>query len=133
MENLEIISEYSRSSAIEDGVLVDLRAGDLNEVVENAGFKYPIAATAAVHSQCIALTAAADRAGNDIKGRLWDVLWMLKNAIARARSTGATTEILFEVYVVRDRVRPTRTKLKAVCGPGDNMEPTITVMFPEES
>jgi len=127
---INIISEYTRESAIEDGVLVDLRAGDLDEVVQNAGFKWPVAATSTVFAQCIELTPAAIRACNDIKGRLWDVLWMLKNAIAR--SQGSQTVIMFEVYIVRDRIRPTLTKLKAVCGPGDNMEPVITIMFPEE-
>lgn len=125
----EVIHSYSRTEAIEDGVLVDLRQGDLDEVVSNAGIKYPIAATAEVFSECIGLTKAATRAGSDVKGRLWDVLWMLKHAIRRSTST---TEILFDVLVIRDRVRPTRTRLKAVCGPGDNMEPVITIMFPEQ-
>lgn len=125
----EVIHTYSRAQAIEDGVLVDLRQGDLAEVVENAGIKYPIAATVEVFSECIDLTDAAKRAGNDIKGRLWDVLWMLKNAIRRSKTT---TGIDFEVLIVRDRTRPTRTQLKAVCGPGDNMEPVITIMFPNQ-
>lgn len=126
----EVIHTYTRAQAIEDGVLVDLRQGDLEEVVKNAGFKFPVAATAEVFGSCIDLTDAAKRAGNDIKGRLWDVLWMLSNAIRRA-APGSTT-IHFEVLIVRDRVRPTKTKLKAVCGPGDTMEPVITIMFPEQ-
>lgn len=128
-EDAEIIHSYSRAEAIEDGVLVDLNAGDLAEVVANAGFKFPVACTATVFAKCIDLTPAAKRAGNDIKGRLWDVLWMLKHAIRSSRNTSL---INFEVAVVCDRVRPTRIALKAVCGPGDNMEPVITIMFPEE-
>lgn len=123
----EIISSYSRAQAIEDGVLMDLCQGELAELVKEAGFKFPIAATAEVFHECIGLTNAAERAGNDIKGRAWDVLWMLKNAIRRASTTDRIT---FTVAVVRERVRPTPTQLVAVCGPGDNMEPVITLMFP---
>jgi hypothetical protein len=129
-EGADIISVYTRAQAIEDGVLVDLRQGDLEEVVENAGFKYPVACTASVYAECIALTKAAEAAGQDIKGRLWDVLWMLSLAIRTKR--GPATEIHFTVTVSRDRKRPTPTKLVAVCGPGDDMEPVITIMFPGE-
>jgi len=126
----DLIHTYTRAQAIRDGVLVDLCQGDLEEVIKNAGFKFPVAATAEVFAACVDLTDAAKRAGNDIKGRLWDVLWMLSNAIRRA-APGSTT-IHFKVLVVRDRVQPTLTKLKAVCGPGDKGEPVITIMFPEQ-
>lgn len=124
----EVISTYSRAQAIEDGVLVDLcQAGDFDKAVKEAGFKFPVACTAEVFAECIKLTKAAERAGNDINGRLWDVLWMLKCAIRHARNTD---RIEFVVRIVRDRVRPTSTELVAVCGPGDNAEPVITIMFP---
>jgi len=126
-DDAEIIHCYSRAQAIEDGVLVNLNQGDLDEVVANAGFKFPVACTAEVFASCIELTPAAKRAGQDIKGRLWDVLWMLRRAIKSARSTDRIT---FTVLVSRDRVRPTPTELVAVCGPGDNMEPVITIQFP---
>ena len=126
-DDADVISTYSRAQAIEDGVLVDLRQGELEELVQQAGFKYPVACTVEVFSECVKLTEAAERAGNDIKGRLWDILWMLKVAIKTARNTD---RINFKVLVVRDRVRPTMTDLVAVCGPGDDMEPVITIMFP---
>jgi hypothetical protein len=126
-DDAEVISTYSRAQGIEDGVLVDLRQGDLGKLVDEAGFKYPVACTAEVFASCINLTDAAKRAGNDMNGRLWDVLWMLKMAIRRATSTDRIT---FTVRIVRDRVRPTPTELVAVCGPGDDAEPVITIMFP---
>jgi uncharacterized protein DUF6573 len=128
-DDAEIIHSYSRAQAIEDGVLVDLRQGELEELVAQAGFKYPVACTSTVFASCIDLTPAAKRACNDIKGRLWDILWMLKCAIRTSRSTDRIT---FTVRVVRDRVRPTPTELVAVCGPGDTPEPVITIMFPGE-
>lgn len=127
-DDADVISTYSRAQAIEDGVLVDLRQGELEALVKEAGFKYPVACTVEVFSECIELTDAAKRAGNDIKGRLWDVLWMLKNAIRRAPA--GMTRIPFTVLVVNERVRPTPTQLVAVCGPGDNMEPVITIQYP---
>jgi hypothetical protein len=125
-DDAEIISVYSRAQAIEDGVLVDLCQGEHGALVKEAGFKFPVACTAEVFADCISLTDAAERAGNDIKGRLWDVLWMLKLAIRRAQRTD---RIHFTVLVVRDRVRPTPTELVAVCGPGDDREPVITIQF----
>ena len=129
-EGFDIIHTYTRAQCIADGGLVDLRQGELEQLVVDAGIRVPIACTAAVFAQCIELTPAAVKACNDIKGRLWDVLWMFKCA-ARGAAGGGDT-LYFELYVVRDRVRPTKTKLKAVIGPGDDGEPCITVLFPEE-
>jgi hypothetical protein len=130
----EVISRYTRRQAIEDGVLVQLSGegyeGDawVPAMVAEAGFKFPIAMTAEAFSRYVELTPAAKRACNDMKGRLWDVLWMLRQAIGR--STGQ--ELVFTFYCVVDRVRPSRVQLKSVCGPGDAMEPVITIMLPEE-
>lgn len=125
-DDAEVIHTYSRAQAIADGVLVDLMQGEMGKTVREAGFRFPIAATARVFAECIDLTPAAKRACNDIQGRLWDVLTMLKRSLRQGR------EITFQVYVVRARVRPTLTTLKAVISPGDDGEPVITIMFPEE-
>ncbi len=125
----DIIHTYTRAQAIEDGVLVDLRQGDLGALAADLGYKLPIACTAAVWHECIALTPAAEAACNDLTGRLWDVLWMALCAIRRARDIDRVT---FELYVVRDEPRPTLTELVMVCGPGDGAEPVLTISFPEE-
>jgi hypothetical protein len=75
----------------------------------------------------------------DIKGRLWDVLWMLKLAIRRIQ---APRPILhFSLRVVPNvpanysKPNPPRAKLahlKAVCGPDDDGSPCLTIMLPEE-
>ena len=46
--------------------------------------------------------------GQDIKGRLWDVLWMLRCAVKSG------TQVNFSVLVSRKRVH-----LKSISGPGD--------------
>jgi len=143
MEELfgEVIYSYSRAQAIEDGVLVDLndpsftfRSG-LNICAE-AGIKYPVAMTIAAYSVTVSEPESALPPGQDVSGRLWDVLTMFKLA---AKQGG--TEVRFSVSVVNwvsvDGERINRTKretvaLKAICGPGDGCEPVITIMLADE-
>lgn len=131
-----VIHSYSRRQAIEDGVLVQLSGegyeGDewIPQMVAEAGIRFPLAVTTAVFMDCIGLTKAAEKALNDIKGRLWDVLWMFSQAVRRLPEH--RDQFVFELYVVRDRVRPDRVRLKAICGPGDDGEPVITIMYPHE-
>ena len=65
----------------------------------------------------------------DEPGRLWDIMTMLRHAI---RTAGSTSEIQFVVCVQNDKSLPKPVTLKAVCGPGDTLEPCITVMTPTE-
>lgn len=118
-----IISQYTRAQALADGELVDVSA-----TTREAGIKYPVALTREAWALCVALSPAAERAMNDEAGRLWDVAWMLANA---ARHGGRL--VMFQVACVTTRERPTLVELKAICGPGDNGEPVITVMMPHES
>lgn len=130
------ISVYTRQQAIEDGVLVQLSGdgyeGDewIPQMVAEAGIKWPLAVTTPVFMDCIGMTKAAERALNDIRGRLWDVLWMFSEAVRRLPA--GRDQFLFELYVVVNRVKPSRVQLKAVCGPGDDGEPVITIMYPHE-
>ena len=67
----------------------------------------------------------------DERGRLWDILWMLR---CNARRGGDT--LFFKLYV-RNHNRERLTSrdlvtLKAICGPGDTPEPVITIMLPDE-
>ncbi len=126
-EEAEVISVYTRRQAIEDGVLVDLTQPELLNLVKEAGFKYPVAMTTEAFMDCVALTPAAKRAGNDIKGRLWDVLWMLRTTIREARGEGGNIT-MFKLLCITDRRR--LCTLKAICGPGDDGEPVITIMHP---
>ena len=67
----------------------------------------------------------------DEAGRLWDVLWLLRLAIGRS---GGGPEVRFGVHVRDDnRERtPPLVRLKALCGPGDDGGPVLTVMLPDE-
>jgi len=122
---MEIIHSYSRAQAIEDGLLIDV-----SETAREAGFRFPVAVTREAWERYI-VPSEEDRKrwGQDTNGRLWDTLWMLRHAIKSARA--GQQEILFKVYFTM-RGRQELATLKAVAGPGDNFEPVITVMLPEE-
>ena len=71
----KLISSYTRSEALADGVLVDV-----TETAREAGFVIPIALTRAAWDLCVALSPAAERACNHERGRA-----------ARARACGPAT------------------------------------------
>lgn len=125
----DVIHTYTRKQAIEDGVLVDV-----SELGYQAGFRWPVAMTSASYEDCVAWSEEDnERKGThqDVKGRLWDVLWMAYNAAKR--STGS--ELFFEVARVprEGKTRQARkVRLRAVAGPGDNIEPVVTIMHPHE-
>lgn len=118
----DLISSYSREQAIDDGVLVDV-----SEMAREAGIRFPVALTRGVYESYVAVPANVQ--GQDLDGRLWDVLWML--ACAMRRSLDAC-ELRFELYVRNDNRSARLVELKAMCGPGDDASPVITVMHPWE-
>ncbi|AGP41531.1 DUF6573 family protein [Sorangium cellulosum] len=120
----EVIEAYTRAQAIADGTLMDVTS-----TAREMGIRLPVAVTHSVWARYVMLTPAALRARNDERGRLWDVLWMFRAAVQRAPEAN---EITFSLYVVTDSAKPSLVELKAVCGPGDNAEPVITIMLPEE-
>ncbi|MDD3886799.1 MAG: hypothetical protein PHI35_08000, partial [Victivallaceae bacterium] len=63
------------------------------------------------------------------EGRLWDVLWMLHYAIKTGPRFGST--ITFQLYALIGGVSRSVT-LKAEMGPGDEAEPVLTIMWPDE-
>jgi len=144
----EVIYSYSRSQAIEDGVLIDV-----SNTAREAGFKIPVAITAGVHSLIEDIPKA--KSWQDYKGRLWDVLSM--GSIA-ARNNRDRSEFKYrlilhhlerrEVYykpkidiekgIYKDgyykekNVAVEYTTLKMAISGGDNGEPVITIMLPNE-
>jgi len=124
-DGAEIISRYTRAQAIEDGTLVDV-----SEMAREAGFKFPIALTSAVHARYVTVPEGVQC--QDEAGRLWDILWMLKCAIARSKD--GTDTVLYSLHVrnTNRRGTPPLVRLKSICGPGDDAEPVITIMLPDE-
>ena len=127
----EIIHAYTRAQALADGVLVAAEA----DLAREAGFRVPVALTSAVWEDCVAWhDGDSDRqTPQDEKGRLWDVLWMSLRAIRR--STGSGAQVTVELRrVPRDgRTRQARpVQLVCAIGPGDQGEPVVTIMQPDE-
>ena len=121
-ENAEVFYSYTRKQALEDGVLLDV-----TQVAAEAGFKYPVAVTKRLWDEVVTPDDESKEYGQSEEGRLWDVLWMCM--IATKYSKGS--EIKFQLYV-QNGGRERLITLKALCHPGDEAEPVITIMMPEE-
>ena len=121
----EPIHRYTRAQALADGVLIDV-----SEVAGEAGITYPVALTRAVYERYVKVPPGV--LYQDEAGRLWDIVFMFRCAVASQR--GRLGELRFRLHVRNDnRERtPPLVTLKAVCGPGDDGEPVITIMLPEE-
>ena len=124
----DMIFSYSRAQAIEDGVLVDV-----SNVAKKSGFKISVAVTSAVWDKYIEWTDedSSKQTSQDQIGRLHDVLTMLHFACRRS----VDSCVLFRLSVIpRDgRSKSIKTiNLKSTIGGGDEGEPVITVMLPNE-
>jgi hypothetical protein len=119
------ISIYTRAQAIADGVLVDLMQGEMQEVCRQH-YKFPIACTAAVFS-IMEKAVNNPRYGNDYAGILHDMLWMSK---AMGRALDDST-VVFRC-IVQGAGRSKYHDFKIQVHPGDQGEPVITILLPEE-
>ena len=125
----DTIHTYSRAEALDDGFLVDV-----SEVAREAGFTVPVALTRAVWENCVAWDEQDSKRQTyqDENGRLWDVLYM---AALYARANKSANLFHFVLHRVprggRGRI-PRRVILKVKVGPGDTMEPVITIMEKDE-
>lgn len=127
--NADVVSSYTRAQAIADGVLVDC-----SNLAREAGFRVPLALTAAVWHSCVAWTDANEQdkpMGQSEVGRLWDVLWMALLAAKRTEGDRAPFTVL---RVPREGVgvSPQPVDLVLHIGPGDAGEPVCTIMEPGE-
>jgi hypothetical protein len=123
----EVIYSYSRMQAIQDGVLVDLSSFFPNDT---RLYKWPVACTAAVW-RLIENACHKTKTSEYVEVPLseagpwvWDLCWMSVKAKTRVISS---REHLFVCTIGR---KP--HTFKAVCGPGDDGEPVVTLMLPDE-
>ena len=125
-EDWDVISTYTRAQAIEDGVLVDMTQGDLGETLREAGFRLHTAMTATAFHQVIGVGDLP--AGQDVRGRWWDLLMVLRHAVAGNRNTD---RVHFRVSVWNGR-KSEDVNLWAQIGPGDDGRPVLTIMLEGE-
>ena len=128
-DDAEIISRYTRTQAIEDGILVDMTAEPFGDLAREAGLKWPIAMTATAFNEFVAVDKnAKGHAGQDVKGRWWDVVFMFR----RTRREVSPLEARWKLVVQDPDGRTRRKELKCVSGPADDMSPCLTFMLPGE-
>lgn len=145
----DIISVYTRAQALpgperdgyrqrdgschEDGVLIDI-----SDLARQAGFKYPVAVTCGLWAEVIEPDETSRAIGQSETGRIWDILMVLRFMLRNpAVSDSDIVPHLgpfgyFNPLFVFSGQKPIAKKLKAHCGPGDNGEPAITIMLPDE-
>lgn len=122
----EVIYAYTREQAIADGVLIDV-----SKMAKEAGIRFPVAVTNAVWHEYILPDEKLKNYGQSEDGRLWDALWMFRCSARK----NASDIMYFDLYFLmngNDNPEQKLVTLKAVCGPGDNGEPVITIMKPDE-
>lgn len=125
-DDAEVIHTYTRAQALADGALIDV-----TETAHEAGFRWPVALTAAAWADAVAWDEDHG-AHQDVSGRLWDVLTMARLATQRGgRGDRASFQVLRVPNTPR-ATRPTLTTLHLLCGPGDTGEPVLTITCPDE-
>jgi hypothetical protein len=130
----EVIYSYTRSDALRDGALVELPA----DLCREAGVIVPVAVTAEVW-HLIDPGNLDQMPGQSMTGRAWDLLFTFAVAARSFRGRHRST-IVFrcEFLMCREAMGGTEiterktVTLRAVCGPGDQGEPVITIMLPWE-
>jgi len=150
-ESVEVISVYTRQQAIEDGILGDCEQAPMGEMRSQI-MKWPLAITATAFRRYV---WPIDEEANlppdqSLEGRFWDVSWMFHAAVRKVPARRVDPcNLLFDFYCIvadpalssNERIDATArggpegmrlVTLKAVSGPGDDGEPVMTFMLPEE-
>src|SRR6516164_2345946 len=125
-EEFQVVYSYTRSQAIADGLQIEV-----TKVAEEAGIRFPVFLTRGVYDQFV--TVPPGVTGQDEAGRLWDIVWMLRFAIIRAKP--GVTRVPVALYVRNSDSHPARlVKLIATAGAVDidDPAPAITGMLPDE-
>ncbi len=132
----DVISRYTRADALRDGVLIEV---PFNLSIE-AGIKIPVALTSEA-GYYVDPGNLDELTGQSVTGRLWDLLQVFRIMAGQARHTD---RVLFNVAFLmpssngREGViqgpgeHEEVVSFKAICGPGDDMKPVVTIMLPWE-
>src|ERR1051326_5130026 len=120
-----VIYSYTRAQAVADGVQVEV-----TKVAAEAGIRFPVFLTRTVYDAFVTVPPGVN--AQDEAGRLWDIVWMTRFAIIRAKP--GADRLPVALYVRNDNRAAKLIKLIATCGPLDidDPQPAITVMMPDE-
>jgi hypothetical protein len=121
-DGFELIYSYSRKQAIEDGVLIDV-----SEQARASGFTVPVCVGDNLYHGYVVPPEGLEGEGQSPEGRLHDLFEMTKIA---ARSSGESDRVYFEVLFLTSPGHLEKVRCVAVVGPGDNLEPVMTICLP---
>lgn len=126
-----VIHTYTRAQAIADGTLVEVD----QDAAREAGFRCHVAMTRAAFENCVAWPEEeAEKSPHlqDEPGRLWDVLMMARRNIGLQAPEGQRNHFPLCRIPRRGYGRRRYVSLVLVLGGGDNGEPVVTIMQPDE-
>ena len=142
-ESADVIFEYSRAQAIEDGELFDV-----TDAARSKGLTLPTAVTRTVWERYVKVPESLSSTQDEV-GRLNDILSLLVFTVVTAPESRKSDRVDFELYCQTGKVTAERgeevddecrrlfetegstmkkIRLQSVCGPGDDGEPVITIM-----
>ncbi len=122
------VSTCTRKQAIEDGVLIDI-----TDTAKEIGFISSVAVTSTVWHGYIVPAKEIEYFGQSVKGRVWDVISRLYFQIQCSEATDVIHfKTVFMMPEERHLYKQETIELKAVVSAGDNGEPVLTIMLPEE-
>ena len=122
--NWNLIYAYTRAQAIEDGVLVDV-----TEQAKAIGFKLHTVVTDHLFHGYVEPPAGLEGEGQSVTGRLHDLMVL---ALFAARKAVNIDRVTFKVAFLMAPGRKETVEVIAHIGPGDNGEPVLTIMLPED-
>lgn len=126
VDDSPVIFTYSRKEALADGFQIDV-----SRMATEAGFKVPVFMTLGVFDNHVRVPEGVT--GQDEAGRLWDVLFVLRQTIKATQTEERFVD--FRVLVRNsDNANPELVHLIAEIGAMDfdNPSPAITIAFPYE-
>ena len=119
-----VVYAYSREQAIADGVLVDV-----TEQAKAIGFRLHTVVTATLYQGYVAPPIGLEAEGQSVTGRLHDLMVL---ALFAARRTINTDRVTFKVDFLMGPGRKEAVDVIVHIGPGDEGEPVLTIMLPED-
>ena len=122
---------FNRAQTIHEGLLLDV-----TETAQQAGFRWPVALTRSVWSNCVQWSPSdsKDQVTQDEAERLWDVLMLAANAARHAPQEAR--DILYRLYrVPRDGriTKPCLVRLHLRAHAGHAAEPVVTISLQSEA
>ena len=117
-----LIFQYTRKQAIADGVLIDLSSSFPSD---SRLFTRSLCCT---HSVWVLIETAAEFDGSSLELVVWDLCWMCFMAVNAVKESHCS-EVDFRVCLP---IGSPEKQLKLVCSPGDEGEPVLTIMLPDE-